>query len=125
MKRVVIVEDHEDMRFAYSVMFRRSTTLEIVKQVETAEEASEAIPAMHPDLAIVDISLPGKDGITLTRELRRQYPDLKILIVTGHDPEAYEKAAREAGADDFVQKGSSREIRARTYRLLGVPEGET
>lgn len=103
----------------YRVIFRKCPDIDIAAQVETAEEALAILPDIKPDLVIVDISLPGMDGILLISEIRRIYPDLKILIATGHDPERYLSAATKAGADGFLQKGDVGAIRAKVAQLLG------
>jgi DNA-binding NarL/FixJ family response regulator len=121
-KQVGIVEDHEDMQIIYKRMFRKIKETEIVLQVATAEEALEKIPNAALDLIIIDISLPGMDGLTLCREIRIKYPNLKILIATGHDQDAYESASKEAGADGFITKGDGAKMVAETCRLLGLGE---
>ncbi len=120
MKRIAIVEDYEDMQIIYRRMFRKHKEIEIVLQVATAEEALERIPQIKVDLVIVDISLPGMDGITLTRELCRLNPGLKVLIATGHSKEAYELASKEAGADCFITKDNGPELVRQTCALLGI-----
>lgn len=103
----------------YRVIFRKCPDIEIVAQVATAEEALAILPDIKPDLVIVDISLPGMDGILLITELRQIYPHLKILVATGHDPDRYLGAATRAGADGFLQKGDVAEIRSKVNQLLG------
>ena len=117
-KRIGIVEDNDDMQIMYKRMFRKAKNIDIVLQVSTAEAALEEIAKANIDLIIIDISLPGMDGITLVRELRMRFPYLKSVIVTAHDREAYESASREAGADGFVTKGDGVEMVATTSRLL-------
>jgi DNA-binding NarL/FixJ family response regulator len=63
------------------------------------------MPDISPDLVIVDISLPGMNGVDLVKELRRNYDGVKLLVVTGHARERYFDAAMQAGADEFVTKG--------------------
>lgn len=118
MNRILIVEDHEDMRVMYDALFRKRNGVEIVGQVVSAEEALRVLPKTHPDLVIVDISLPGMDGISLVRNMRKNYPDMKSVIITGHDPARYCDAARAAGADDFLRKDDISTIRDRVTRLL-------
>ncbi len=124
MKRIGIVEDHEDMQFIYGRMFRKIKDIEIALQTLTAEEALAKIPTANLDLVIVDISLPGMDGISLAKELRLRYPGLKILMATGHDRMAYESASMKAGADGFVTKDDGAKLVAETCRLLQQPIGK-
>lgn len=101
----------------YKVLFRKSPDIRVEGMFDTAEEALEAFPNLQPDLAVVDISLPRMNGIELTRILKKTFPDIRILIATGHDPEAYMGEAFDAGADAFVQKGNGKEVRKQVESL--------
>lgn len=116
-KKLLIVEDHEDVRMIYKAIFRKDTDIEI-DEVESAEQALERLKTTTPDLVVVDISLPGMNGIELTRILSRQYPSVKIIVITGHVAEQYHETAIQAGADDLVSKNSIQEIAAAVKRLL-------
>ncbi|NLG16448.1 MAG: response regulator [Fibrobacter sp.] len=121
-KKVLIVEDHEEMQFLYSVMFRRENSLELSAQVPDAEEALRKLEELKPDLILIDISLPGISGIDFTKIIRKDYPDLKILIVSGHEPQRFYDIAIRAGADDLMYKSDVKEIIAAVKRLLGIEE---
>lgn len=113
--RLLVVEDHPVMRDGYAQLIGAEADLVVAAMVETAEEglalveASRAEPAF--DLALVDISLPGMDGLELVRRLSRVQPALRTIVVTGHHESHYEHMAAEAGADRFLWKGDP-------YRLL-------
>ena len=62
------------------------------------------IPAFEADIALVDISLPGMNGIEMIRQLKPRCPKLNILVVTGHEIDSYRQAALQAGANDIVSK---------------------
>lgn len=115
--RVMIVEDHEELQIMYRAMFRKEPDLVIVSQEDTAEEALRKIPERKPDVVIVDISLPGMNGLELTNEICRLYPEIKILVVTGYDVDRYMEAARIAGADNLITKSSAMEIIEEVKRL--------
>lgn len=101
-----IVEDHEDMRIILKRMIKRNFhNLKIVGESDTAEKALNEIPQLKPDLVLVDISLPGMDGIELIRHIRPSYKSCCILVVTGHDVNIYQNDAMSAGADAIVSKG--------------------
>jgi DNA-binding NarL/FixJ family response regulator len=117
-KRILIVEDNEDMRFLYSALFRRMMDVEIISQVVTAEEALQRIPLEHPDLVIVDISLPGMSGIELIERMRRIDQSVKMLVVTAHDPDRYFNEARRAGADGLIAKGDAKQVVKAVKRYL-------
>ncbi|NLD98710.1 MAG: response regulator, partial [Fibrobacter sp.] len=102
MKTVMVIEDQEDMQALYKILIRRIKGAELVAQIMDAEDALPALQKIHPDLSIIDITLPGKNGIELAKESHELYPQMKILIATGHDPEAYYEDAIKAGANDFI-----------------------
>lgn len=116
--RLLIVEDHPVMRSTYRMLFNRESALEVVGDVATAEEALEALEALRPDLAIVDISLPEMNGLQLVPQLRELQPDLRILVITGHHEPHYAEAAYSAGADGFIRKGNAAAILEAVYSLL-------
>jgi DNA-binding NarL/FixJ family response regulator len=117
--RVFIVEDDEDIRYMYRILFGRMAGVEVVGMAQSAEQALELMSGVQPDVAIIDLSLPGMDGIELCRVLRDKKWGLKLLVVTGHEREHYLDRARAAGADDVMVKGNAREIVQRVKELLG------
>lgn len=120
MKKISIVEDHEDMQLLYKIIIRRIPGVAIISESMDTEDAEIAFRNEMPDLAIIDISLPGKSGIEFAKEVREKYPEMKILIATGHDPEAYYTAAIEAGANDFIVKGDTAQIIEKIKKLLKI-----
>jgi len=120
MKCVFIVEDHEEIRLLYSVILNRLENVRICGEGDTAEDALERIPDLHPDLVLIDISLPGMDGIELVEKLKRIDPKMKFLIVSGHDPERFELAAKAAGADEIIGKGDIMEITSAVKSVLEI-----
>jgi DNA-binding NarL/FixJ family response regulator len=105
VKRVYLVDDYEDMR----VLYHWSLTglfadVEICGEAPSASRAIAEIPAAAPDLAIIDIMLPGMDGIALVRELRSRGFSNRVLVVTSNELERYRRAASEAGADAIASK---------------------
>lgn len=114
---VFVVEDHEDMRLLYRRLLRRSG-ISMVGESATAEEALKEVPSLNPDLVVIDISLPGMDGIELVRRLREFDPVLCLLVATGHEVARYEAAAMAAGADGIVSKEETEELMAAIKQLL-------
>lgn len=115
--RVFIVEDHDIVRESYVMLFELEPRLEVVGAVASAEEALEQIDAAAPDLVVIDISLPGMSGLELVERLRASHPELRLLVVTGHDESRYAQASARAGADGFVKKGSADRILEAIARL--------
>jgi DNA-binding NarL/FixJ family response regulator len=101
---VMVIEDHPRMQQLICQVVGTHEALSLMGAVASAEEALERVQTMLPDLFLVDISLPGMDGIQLVRRLRDQYASCRYLMVSGHTTKDYVAAAKEAGADGFVPK---------------------
>ncbi len=121
-KRILIVEDNEDMLILYKRLFRKQEEVEIADALR-GEAALELIPTFRPHLMLVDISLPGMTGLELTCEVRKRYPEIKLLVVTGHEPARYYDQAIRCGADDLVSKEMGKGIVERCLQLLSGESG--
>ena len=121
-KKVLLVEDSLDMRLIYKRLFRRAEDIEIAES-SSAEEALHAIPEINPDLLIVDISLPGISGLELTRRVRRLYPQIKILVVTGHELDWYHEEAIRSGADALISKSIGSGLVEKCREMLQIDKG--
>lgn len=103
--RVFIVEDNADMRFILKRILKKNfPQIEAIGESDSAEEALIEIPNFKPKLVLVDISLPGMDGIELIRRLKPASPALCVLVVTGHELDIYKQSALQAGAIDIISK---------------------
>lgn len=102
--RIYIVDDHPLMRKGMAMTLDNELEIEVVGQSETAEEALQKIPELKPDLAVVDISLPGMNGIELIKHLLNHQPELKVLVISRHDEELYAERAIRAGARGYLMK---------------------
>jgi two-component system response regulator NreC len=119
-KRVMIVEDNDEMQILYHAVFKKEPDLEIIAQEDNAESAIKKIPDLKPDLIILDVSLPGMDGIELTAYICSHFPKIKVLVVTAYESERFFASAKEAGADNLITKTSAFEVLNEAVRLLGM-----
>lgn len=103
-KRIYIVDDHPLMRKGLVMTIEKEMGFEVCGQAESAEEGITEIIDLKPDAAVFDISLPGMNGIELTKNILHQMPDLKILVVSRHDEELYAERAIRAGAKGYLMK---------------------
>ncbi len=117
-RRILIVEDHEAMQVLYRAAIRKLPDIEVGAITADAEGALRELAAWTPDLIIIDISLPGMDGLELTRRVRERYPEGKILVASAHERELYYQKAADAGADDMIVKGNAEALRTAVQRLL-------
>lgn len=135
MTSVFVVEDHPVMRATLRGLLETQPGLRVVGMVASATEALAQVPLARPDLVLVDLSLPDMSGDLLVTRLLAQQPDLRTLIVSGHEAELYAATALRAGARGFVMKDDPealvRAIReleeedARAEEADGAPERAT
>ena len=108
--KLFIVEDHPVVRAAYHRMINRESDLEIVGETDNGSDALDMIASVRPDLVLIDISLPGMSGITLITHLRSLYPDMPMMIISGHEEALYAKHALQAGAKGYLVKTGLAEV---------------
>lgn len=105
MKRVFVIEDHPTMRQMLATLVGRTPGLEMCGEAESGEKALQEIPGSSPDILLVDVSLPGMNGIELARHIRADQPELPILFISGHDESVYAEQALQVGAQGYTMKG--------------------
>lgn len=103
--RIYVVEDHLILRKTLLKLLERESDLKVVGDTGSAAEALEQVVQVEPDLILVDISLPGTNGIVLVEKLRKVLPALRCLMVSGHEESVYVKEALRVGARGYVMKG--------------------
>ena len=108
---VFIVEDHEVVRRVLSQFIERLPDFSLCGAAATAEAALAQIPNYQPQLVLVDVSLPGMNGIELIRILHEQYPTMWTLAVSAHEEGVYAGQALNAGARGYVMKGKTEQLR--------------
>ncbi|WP_028571785.1 response regulator [Desulfonatronum lacustre] len=108
-KTVLIVDDHPLYREGLKAIIVRSPSFEVAGEAGDAEQGLQRAKALRPDLALVDISLPGGNGIDLVRSLRNVLPETRILVISMHSRMDYISEAFQAGALGYVVKESAAE----------------
>jgi DNA-binding NarL/FixJ family response regulator len=103
-KRIVIVDDHPLFRKGLEDLIHSEGSFAVCGEAGNAAEAMEIIRKLNPDLAIVDLSLPGANGIELIKNVRAEFPKLPILVLSMHDESLYALRALRAGAGGYVMK---------------------
>ena len=103
-KRIIIVDDHPLFRKGLEEMIHSDGTFAVCGEAGNAAEAMEVIRRLHPDLVIVDLSLPGANGIELIKNIRAEFQKLPILVLSMHDESLYALRALRAGAEGYVMK---------------------
>jgi two-component system, NarL family, response regulator DesR len=104
MIRVMLAEDQAMVRGALAALLELAGDIEVVAQVARADAVAPAAVAARPDVALLDIEMPGGDGISAAAELRRQLPSCKVLILTTFGRPGYLRRAMESGVVGFLVK---------------------
>ena len=98
------MEDHPVFREGLVQIINDAGDLTVCGQAESAEQAIDAIPGLKPDLVLVDITLPGKSGFELIKEVRAQNGSVKLLVLSMHDEALYADRVLRAGGDGYIMK---------------------
>lgn len=106
-KRVYIVDDHPVVRRGLRQLFEREQGFSVCGEAESVAQALMSVPASDPELVISDLSLGGRNGLELTRQLATHHPRVPVLIVSMHDEKMYAQRAIAAGAKGYVMKKHS------------------
>ena len=100
----LVVDDHPVFRQGLVALIRSNDRFEVSGEAGSAEEALDALSRAVPDIALVDISLVGQNGLDLVRTLKARHPAMLILIISMHDEAVYAERALKAGARGYVMK---------------------
>lgn len=109
MIKVILADDHSIVRAGLRRIVEESGDMEVVAEASDGREALRKVEQYKPDVAVIDISMPGLDGLEVVSQLGRRYPDLPVLILTMHEEGQYVVRAIEAGAMGYITKQSAPE----------------
>jgi DNA-binding NarL/FixJ family response regulator len=106
MLTTLLVEDNASFRkVVRDELLARFSSMKVI-EASTGEEAFKGLTPYPPDLIFMDISLPGQNGISLTKEIKTLNQDIVVVMLSGYDLEDYRKAAVQSGANGFIGKDS-------------------
>lgn len=118
--RIYIVDDHAMFREGLRQLIEREPSLAVCGDASNFVEGMAGIRATQPDVVIVDISLSGASGLDLIKEIKAEFDDLPILVVSMHDESLYAERALRAGAMGYVMKHEpAKTVRAAIRKVLG------
>jgi len=104
---VFVVDDHQLVREGLAKLLASEEKTTVVGQAASGREAIETIPLKNPDVAVVDVVMPGMSGIETIRWLREHHPRTEVVALSEHHGEAYQREAFEAGARAYLMKDAS------------------
>ena len=102
--KILLVDDNPDFLETLRDFLEDLEGIEIVGTIESGEAALKQMPVLTPDLVLLDLVMPGIDGVTTTRLIKASFPQVHIVLLTMHDVAEYRQAAQEAGASAYVVK---------------------
>ena len=104
--RVLIVDDHAILRDGIRSLLDRQEDLEVVGEACNGREGVEQVEKLKPDIVLMDIAMPVMNGLEATQQIKKDYPEVKVLILTQHDNREYVAPLLQAGASGYVLKRS-------------------
>jgi len=118
--RILIADDHALVRSGLRALLAAQSDLEVVGEAEDGVVAVEQARRLNPDVVVMDLTMPGRNGINAIEDLGRDCPASKVVVLTMHDDEAYMRMARLAGAAGFVLKKSLATELIKAIRLVNL-----
>lgn len=118
--RVILADDHALVRQGIRQFLEEADDITVLAEAADGEEAVQLVEQHQPDVAVLDIQMPGMSGIEATRQIRARFPQVRVLILTAYDEDPYVFALLKAGANGYLLKSADaqelvRAVRA-TYR---------
>jgi two-component system, NarL family, response regulator NreC len=109
--RILLADDHAILRAGLAMLIEAQSDLTVVAEAADGIEAIEKTRSLKPDIVILDLTMPRVSGLDALREIHRDYPETKVLVLTMHDDPAYGRTVLSAGALGYVtKKAADREL---------------
>lgn len=115
---VILVDDHELLRTGLRARLRNEEGFEVLADVGTSMEAYAAIERKMPQVVVMDLNLPGEDGLTATAKIKARWPEIRVVALTGSKPTSIAKSVLQAGADGLVSKTEGGDELVRAIRVV-------
>jgi DNA-binding NarL/FixJ family response regulator len=120
MIRILIVDDHAIVRAGIRVLLQLQPDFEVVGEAEDGQEALRQVQQLAPDIALMDIGMPGMDGLAATRAILQNYPHVRIIALTQHENREYVLPTLRAGAKGYVLKRAPDDTLVRAIRTVAA-----
>ena len=120
---VLLAEDHQIVREGLRVLLKHERDIKVVGEAETGRQAVQLTRKLRPAVVVMDIAMPLLNGLEATRQIRKDFPDTRVLILTAHNDDAYVQQMAELGVAGFLVKQTSSHVLAAAIRE--VQKGNT
>ncbi len=114
--RVVLADDHRILRASLAMFLGDTQDIEVVGQADDGQQALVLVEQQQPDVVLLDLNMPGMSGLDVLPLVRKQWPDIKVLVLTGRDEDTYVMRALRAGAHGYVLKTIAEDDLVRAVR---------
>ena len=127
--RILIVDDHTLFRAGVRALLTADPGIEVVGEADNGRDAIRAVGQLAPHLVLMDLTMPSMNGMEAMTEIKRRYPDVRVLVMTLHKTEDYIHASLKAGADGYILKDATQEefraairavLQGKTYLSIDV-----
>lgn len=118
--RILLADDHPVVLAGIRTLVAADLGMEVIGQAHDGSTALEMACTLRPDIAVIDISMPGMMGTLLTERLRQSCPDCRIVVLTVHEDRGYLRQMFEAGVSGYVLKGSAAEELVKALRIVAA-----
>ena len=122
MTRVLLVDDQALIRMGFRMLIDSTDDLEVVGEAQDGQGALDQTAALHPDVVLMDVRMPGMNGIEATTRIVEEHPDVRVLVLTTFDLDEYAFAALRAGASGFLLKDAAPDELAAAVRAVASGE---
>src|ERR1041385_4995586 len=118
MKRITVLlaEDHQIVREGFRSLLKHEDDIEVVGEAETGRQAVQLTQKLRPAVVVMDIAMPLLNGLEATRQIRRDFPETRVLILSAHSDDAYVEQVATLGAAGFLLKQTSSHVLATAIR---------
>jgi DNA-binding NarL/FixJ family response regulator len=122
--RVVLIDDHDLLRQGIKTMLESQGDVEVVGEASDGSQALQTVERSVPDVVVIDVIMPTKDGIEATREIKHAFPNIGVLVLSGHDEQQFVFDALKAGASGYLLKTAELDEVVKTVKEVAQGQGK-
>lgn len=102
--RIVLADDHAVVREGTCQLLEREPDIEVVGEASNGQEAIDLVESLKPQVVVMDVRMPGIGGVEATKQIKKRFPDVEVLVMTAYDDDEFVFASLEAGASGYLLK---------------------
>ena len=122
--KVLLVDDHDLLRRGMKTMLESEGTIEVIGEASDGSKVLQMVEENMPDVILIDVIMPKKDGIEATREVKDAFPNVGVVVLSGHDDQQFVFDALKAGASGYILKTAELDEVVQTVKSVAAGEGK-